>query len=132
MTNQPVLLNLKSLLVIDAATCLATGALLAVASGPISALTQIDASLLFWAGLFLFPVALFMGIFSRVGQVPGWAASIVIYGNLLWVLASVALPVLGLIAPNALGWTFLLAQAAAVTVLTLLEWQAAQNRVVAA
>jgi len=121
-------LSLNGLLGIDAVTCLGMGVLLVAASGPIAALTGISAPLLFWAGLLLLPTAAFMALFARVRQVPAWAAFVVIGGNLLWALASIALPLAGLVVPNALGWSFLIAQAAVVVVLTVLEWQAAQSR----
>jgi hypothetical protein len=125
-------LSLNALLGVDAVTCLGMGVLLAAFSGPIAALTGISAPMLCWAGLLLFPTAAFMAVFARARQVPGWAAFLVIGGNLLWVLASIALPLAGIIAPNFLGWAFLIAQAAVVAVLTFLEWQAAQGRPVTA
>ncbi|WP_264210698.1 hypothetical protein [Leisingera thetidis] len=97
-------------------------------SGPVAQLTQISAPLLFWAGLLLIPVAGFMAACARADHVPVWAAKVVVAGNALWVLASLALPLAGLIAPNGLGWSFVLIQAAAVALLAGLEWRAAQHR----
>ena len=67
-----------------------------------------------------------MGVFAFAGQVPVWASSLVVAGNLLWVLASLLLPLTGLFAPNVLGWAFLLAQAVVVLCFTWLEWKAAR------
>lgn len=128
MTTFRTPLSLNALFGIDAVTCLGMGLLLAAASGPIASLTGIDAPILFWAGILLFPTAAFMAVFARARLVPAWAAIVVIGGNLLWALASIALPLAGLITPNVLGWAILLAQAAVVAVLTLLEWQASQSR----
>lgn len=124
-------LSLQSILKLDAATCAAMGALLALASAPVAGLTQISAPLLFWAGLVLFPVAGFMFACAQMRRVPMWATGLVVVGNGLWVLASLALPLAGLIAPNALGWLFLVAQAVVVLVFAALEWGAVQQRPVA-
>ncbi len=125
----PMQLSLRSLLGVDAATCAAMGGLLVLVSGDIAGVTQISAPLLFWAGLLLFPVAVFMALSARAAQVPGWAVNLVVLGNLAWVLASLVLPFAGVIAPNTLGWAFLLIQAAAVVVLSWLEWRASANQV---
>ncbi|WP_428644388.1 hypothetical protein [Roseibium sp.] len=125
----PTQLSLRSLLGVDAATCAAMGGLLVLVSGDIAGVTQISAPLLFWAGLLLFPVAVFMALSARAAQVPGWAVNLVVLGNLAWVLASLVLPFAGVIAPNTLGWAFLLIQAAAVVVLSWLEWRASANQV---
>ena len=124
-------LSLQSILKLDAATCAAMGALLALASAPAAGLTQISAPLLFWAGLVLFPVAGFMFACAQMRRVPMWATGLVVVGNGLWVLASLALPLAGLIAPNALGWLFLVGQAVVVLVFAALEWGAVQQRPVA-
>ncbi len=118
-------ISLRSLLGVDAATCAAMGLLLVLVSGQVAGATQISAPLLFWAGLLLLPVAAFMALSARAARVPGWVASLVVFGNVAWVAASLVLPVAGVIAPNALGWAFLLLQATAVAGLSWLEWAAA-------
>ena len=132
MTNSNELSSLKPLLALDAATCAGMGALLLLGSAPIAGVTQVPASLLFWAGASLIPIAAFMGICSRATLVPGWAATLVVLGNLLWVAASILLPVAGLIAPNPLGWAFLIGQAAVVAILAKLEFDALRGRAIAA
>lgn len=106
--------SLHTLLRLDAFTCAMMGSLLVLAPEPAAALTRIPVSLLFWAGLVLFPVAAFMLALSLKPHVPAWGAFAVIAGNWLWVLASLLLPLLGIILPNALGWLFLLGQAVVV------------------
>jgi hypothetical protein len=123
-SNAPV--PLKMVLVFDAFTCAAMGVLLAGASGWAAELTALPASLLFWAGLVLFPVAIFMAAFAYADQVPGWASGLIVTGNILWAIASLLLPVTGLVSPNSLGWAFLLVQAVAVLCFTWLEWKAAR------
>jgi hypothetical protein len=132
MTNSNNLLSLKSLLALDAATCAAMGALLLLGSTPIAELTQIPASLLFWAGASLIPIAAFMAISSRTTPVPGWAVTLVVLGNLSWVAASIFLPAAGLIAPNSLGWAFLIGQAGVVAILAKLEFDALRSRMIPA
>ncbi len=116
--------SLQSILALDAATCVVMSVLLVSASGLISGITLIPASLLFRAGLFLLPIAVFMAVVARASIVPAWAVQMIVLGNVLWVLGSVALPMLGLISPNAFGWLFLLAQAAVIAVFAGLEWSA--------
>jgi len=120
-------LPLQTLLSVDAITCAAMGVLLILAAGLIQDLTGINEPVLFWAGAVLLPVAAFMAVCARLAPVPGWAVSIVVFGNYGWVLASIALPVLGLINPNPLGWLFLIAQAAVVALLAWLEGSASRR-----
>jgi hypothetical protein len=101
-------------------------------SAPIAEVTQISAGLLFWAGASLIPIAAFMAISSRTTPVPGWAATLVVLGNLLWVAASIFLPTAGLIAPNPLGGAFLVGQAGVVAILVKLEFDALCGRIIAA
>ncbi len=128
MTNNIRQLPLKPLLVLDAATCAAMSVVLLFGSVPIAEATNISSGLLFWAGASLVPVAAFMAATSRTTRVPGWAGSLVVLGNLLWIAASLLLPAAGLISPNPLGWAFLAAQAGAVAILTWLEFGALRGQ----
>jgi len=132
MTNRDSFSSLKLLLALDAATCAAMGVLLLLGSVPIAGLTQIPAGLLFWAGASLIPIAAFMAISSRMMPVPGWAALLVVVGNLSWVAASIFLPAAGLIAPNSPGWAFLIGQAGVVAILAKLEFDALRSRMIPA
>lgn len=116
--------TLRRLLLIDATSCALMGAALVAAADPLASLTAIPSTLLFRAGLILLPIAAFMALLARQTPVPGWGVSLIVIGNLLWVFASLALPLSGSVSPNLLGWLFLLAQAAFVTLLTLLEHRA--------
>lgn len=130
MTNK--LVSLKSLLMLDAATCASMGAALLMASGPVAALTQIPAALLFWAGAGLMPIAAFMALSTRAVRVPAWAVSIIVIGNVMWAAVSILLPTAGLIAPNLLGWALLVGQAGVVAILAKLELDASRSRALAA
>jgi hypothetical protein len=70
----------------------------------------------------LFPIAAFMTVVATRSVIPAPAAWLIVLGNALWVVASVGLLAGGLIVPNALGLGFVLAQAAAVAILTWLEY----------
>ena len=116
---------LQNVLLLDAATCVAAGALMAFGSNFVAGLTAIPAPLLFWAGLILFPVAALMAYAGLKAMPPRPMVWLIVLGNVGWVAASLAL--FAVIAPNALGVAFILAQAAAVAVLALLEHSALQR-----
>ncbi|WP_428696877.1 hypothetical protein [Stappia sp.] len=121
-------LSLRNLLVVDALTCAVMGALLLVADGLLAGPLGLPADLLFYAGLLLLPVSAFMVLVALPARTPGSGTLIVIAGNWLWVAASIALPVLGLVAPTALGLAFLVIQAVAVAMLAILEQKAFAGR----
>jgi hypothetical protein len=114
-------LSLPTLLLVDASTCALMGVILLFGSGPIAALTAIPAALLFYAGL------AFMTLAATRRPVPPAAAWIVILGNVLWIALSLLL-LAGWIAPNSLGVVFILVQALAVAILTILEHAALRDR----
>jgi hypothetical protein len=110
-----------NIVLFDAATCAAMGIALVLGAAPLASWTLIPEALLFYAGLALLPIAAFMAAVAR-GAIPrAFGAAVVIGGNVLWVVGSVALMVGGWIAPNALGLAFIGVQAAAVAVLAALE-----------
>jgi hypothetical protein len=113
--------RLRSVLLLDAATCAAMGVLLTLGSRALAILTAIPAPLLFYAGVALFPIAAFMGITARRLLHSDVAVGLIVAGNVAWVGASLALIVGEWIAPNAFGYGFIGVQAAVVLVLTLAE-----------
>ncbi|ATQ41868.1 hypothetical protein [Caulobacter mirabilis] len=117
---------LRRILAVDAVTCTAAGALMAFGAGVLAPITGLPQPLLLWAGVILFPVAALMAVLSRRATAPTALVWLVILGNAGWVAASIA--VLFLTQPTALGTAFVVAQAAAVAVLTVLEWRAATTR----
>jgi hypothetical protein len=117
--------SLKNVLLLDAATCLSAGTLMAFGSSFVSSLTGIPAPLLFWAGLILFPCAALMAVTARQTFPSRALVWLIVLGNVGWIAASVA--VLAIISPNALGYVFILAQAGAVAILALLEYSALQR-----
>lgn len=123
--------TLRRVLAVDAATCVAAGALMTFGAGPLAPLTGLPQPLLLWAGAALFPVAVLMAFLSRRETAPAALVGLVVLGNAGWVAGSLA--VLVATRATALGVAFVLVQAAAVAVLTVLEWRGARGaRLVAA
>jgi hypothetical protein len=113
--------SLRTLLIVDAATCVASGALMTLGSAWLAALTAIPSALLLYAGLGLFPIAAFMAVVATAATMSRLFVSLIIFGNVLWVVGSLWIMVGGWVAPNALGHAFIAAQALAVTALAALE-----------
>ena len=111
---------LRRVLWADATTCLATGALLALAATPLAGLLGLPAALLAYAGGALFPIAGFMTWLAVRDDLSRAGAWVVILGNLGWVLGSVL--VLLVLSPSALGHAFVIAQAVVVGLLAELEY----------
>jgi len=91
-------------------------------AGLLAPLLGLPQPLLFWAGLFLLPWSAFLFALSRRAELSRLLLIDVIAINGLWVVASVAILVAGLVTPNVLGIAFLLVQAAAVAVLAELQF----------
>lgn len=112
-------LFLRRVLLADAATCVTAGLLMSMGAGVIAPLTALPPTLLLFAGLALFFVALVMAAVAlrEPLSIPG--AWLVIVGNVGWVAGSLAL--MALLPLTALGMAFVFAQALAVAALTTLE-----------
>ncbi|QAY77501.1 hypothetical protein [Sphingosinicella sp. BN140058] len=113
-------LFLKRILVLDAASCLGMGAILALAAAPLSGPFGLDTVVLRAAGLALLPVALFiLWVATRdtLRPLPVW---LVVAGNALWAAESF---VLVATTPGItwLGQGFVALQALMVAGLALLE-----------
>jgi hypothetical protein len=127
MSTKTSLPALRSLLLLDAATCAAMGLALDFGARPLAALTDLPEPLLLYAGLSLLPIAGFMALVAlRPALQPagGW---LVVAGNAAWVLASLLLLLAGWVSPNGLGIAFVLVQALAVALLALLELAALRH-----
>lgn len=112
---------LRNALALDAAACAATGLLLALEASPLSGLLGFPAFFLMGAGLVLLPCAALLAFFASRETLSRLAIYAVIGINLLWVADSILILVAGWFAPTGLGIAFVLAQAAAVAVITELE-----------
>ena len=123
---------LRNVLLIDAATCALTGTLLMIGARLLEGITAIPTALLFHAGLVLIPIAAFMAVTATRAVLSPFAVWVIVAGNALWVAASIGLMIGPWIAPNALGYGLVAAQAVAVAVLTVLELNGARSAEVAA
>ncbi len=117
---------LRRVLMLDAASCLAMGLVLVLGGSELVHLSGIDAAIVRGAGLGLLPVGLFMlWLGSRQYAWAGFVY-LVIAGNLLWTVESLVL-VFTTRGITPLGAAFVLGQAGAVAVLTVLEWMGARS-----
>jgi len=112
---------LRNALALDAAACAATGLLLSVGAGALSGLLGFPVEFLHGAGLVLLPCAALLAVFAGRVRLPRLAVYAVIGVNILWIADSVLILVAGWFAPTTLGIVFVLAQAAAVAIVTELE-----------
>ncbi|WP_179961594.1 hypothetical protein [Pikeienuella piscinae] len=102
---------LRRILILDAATCAVMGVGLLAFSGPVAALTALPIPLLTGAGALLPPIAALIAfVASRAAP---WLLRLVVWGNVAWAAASLAL-VFGLAPMNGFGVAFVLLQAVAV------------------
>ncbi|MBP7339402.1 hypothetical protein [Niveispirillum sp.] len=109
----------RQLLLIDAATCAASGLLFTLGAGLLEPLLGLPGWLLMEAGIVLFPAALLAGFAGRrVGVGTGPARAMVAL-NLAWAVGSLALLTAGW--TTALGTGFVLVQAFAVGGLALAQ-----------
>jgi hypothetical protein len=112
---------LRRALLLDALASGATGLLLIAGAGLLEALLGLPAALLRYAGLVLVPYVAFVayaGTRDAIARPAVWA---IIAANILWAAASLLLLVSGLVAPNALGYAFVIAQAVVVVLLGELQ-----------
>lgn len=121
--------RLGRIIVLDACTGFAMAVPLILAAPWVGALTGLPPGFLRAVGVALIPLAGFM-LATGLGRLgTGWAVATVIWGNVGWVVASVALLAgLGGLAPNALGIAFILTQAAVVAAFAYAEARAAGQR----
>jgi hypothetical protein len=112
---------LRVVLLLDAAASGATAAPLLLAAAPLEGLLGLPAALMRVAGLILIPFAAFvLYVATREPHVHGAVAAI-IFANVAWVVASIALLLGGWVAPTALGYAFVIVQAMAVGIFAELQ-----------
>lgn len=118
---------LRRILLADAATCAVSAVLMSAAAGPLSSLLKIPQGVLFYAGLSLFPIAVFIAVVATRTELSAAAIWLVVLGNISWVLGSLWLMLGGSINPNMLGQIYIAAQAFVVAALTWLEAKGAAS-----
>ncbi len=113
---------LRAVLKIDAASCLAMGAVLVPAAAALEGPTGMAAALLSAAGLALIPLGLFILWLGTRRQAPSALVLLVVVGNVGWTaasfLAAASLPQI-----TAAGQLLTVGQGLAVLLLAYLEWR---------
>ena len=113
---------LRFVLLADAATCAACGLLLSVGGGFLQNLLGLPASLMFYAGLSLFPFTAFLIYAATRKSISKPAVWAIIGLNLLWTIDSFLLLVSGSVEPTAFGYVFVIVQAVGVLMFADLEF----------
>ncbi len=124
MPHAPTLTStfLQRVLVLDAAASGATALLVIAAAGPLAGLLGLPQGLLRGAGLVLLPYVAFVIYAATRDDIPRPAVRTIIAANVLWAAASALLLVSGWVAPTALGYAFVIGQAAIVALLGGLQY----------
>jgi hypothetical protein len=87
-----------------------------------ASMLQLPVDLVREAGIILLPFAAFVGFVASRQEPARLAVWAIIAINIVWVVDSILLLFSGWVAPNALGYVFVIAQAAMVLVLADLEY----------
>ena len=112
---------LRYALLADAIASGATALLTIAGADALTALLGLPVVLMREAGLLLVPYVALVAFVGTRAAIARPAVRVIIGINVLWVLASAGLLVGGFVAPTALGYAFVIAQAAAVAVFAELQ-----------
>lgn len=107
----------------DAAVSGAAGALQLAGGDALAAAFGLPAPLSLASGVFLLGYAAMLVAMARASRLHAALLALVVFGNLGWALACVALPAAGALNPEPLGWAWLLLQA--VAVVAFAAWEGA-------
>ncbi|WP_404421715.1 hypothetical protein [Thalassospira australica] len=118
---------LKTVLMLDAATCLAFGLLLCIGNTFLARLLGLPADLLFYAGMILFPCTVLMFVTGRQACPHSLLVRLIVMGNLGWALASIAVLIVPVGTPTVIGYGFVIVQALAVMGIAALEYRFAAS-----
>lgn len=113
---------LRKVLLLDGLLSGVTGLLLVLAAGWLGAFLELPRLLLLVAGSALLPFAAMLVWLSSRAEISRPAIWAVIAVNLIWVIDSLLLLVVGWVSPNLFGYAFVIAQALAVGLLAELQW----------
>jgi hypothetical protein len=123
---------LRRALMLDAIASGAAGLLMIAGAGLLEGLLGLPAALLRGAGLVLVPYVAFVVLVATRGEIARPAVWSIIAANALWAAASGLLLASGWVAPTALGYAFVVGQAAVVALLGELQYVGLRRPVVAA
>jgi hypothetical protein len=115
-------------LLLDAVASGATALLVLAVTGILADLLALPATLLQGAGLVLLPYVAFVAYLGLRAHAPRGAVWVVIAANAVWAAASLLLLVSGWVAPNALGYAFVIAQALVVAAFGELQYVALRRQ----
>lgn len=113
---------LRRVLMVDAVCSGAMGAAMIALAAVLGDVLQLPADLLREAGIVLIPFAAFVGFLATRAQPVRFAVWAVIALNVVWAADSILLLLTGWVAPNALGYAFVIGQALVVAVFAELEY----------
>ena len=113
---------LRYVLFADATTSLICGLLLTIGGSFLQEMLGLPVSLMFYAGLSLFPFAAFLVYVGTRKSISKTLVWLIIGTNLLWTIDSFLLLFSGYILPTTFGYIFVIAQAIGVLVYADLEF----------
>ena len=113
---------LRKALMLDAVATGATAVLLIAGAGLLDGLLGLPVALMREAGLILVPFVAFVAWVGTREEVARGAVWTIIAANAVWVAASIGVLVGGWVAPTALGYAFVIAQAAVVALFAELQY----------
>jgi hypothetical protein len=120
---------LRRVLIIDAVFSGVSGVAMIAFTGLIAGLLQLPVDLISEAGIVLLPFAAFVGFVASRSEPARLAVWAIIAINIVWAVDSIVLLFSGWVAPNALGYAFVIAQAAGVLVLADLEYMGVKRSI---
>jgi hypothetical protein len=123
---------LRRALMLDAVASGAAALLMIAGAGLLEGLLGLPAALVRGAGLVLVPYVAFVAFVATRVDIARPAVWSVIAANVLWAAASGLLLVSGWVAPNALGYAFVIGQAAVVALLGELQYVGLSRRLATA
>jgi hypothetical protein len=100
----------------------ATGLLMIAAAGVLESFLGLPSTLTREAGLILMPYVAFVAFVAISAQISRAAVWVIIAANAAWTIGSFGLLVSGVVAPTALGYAFVIAQALVVATLAMLQY----------
>ena len=106
----------------------ATGLLMIAAAGVLESFLGLPSTLTREAGLILVPYVAFVGFVAISAQISRAAVWVIIAANATWTIGSFGLLVSGVVAPTALGYAFVIAQALVVAILAMLQYAGLRTR----
>lgn len=113
---------LRNVLLADAASCLATGALQVAFTRPLAELTNLPAPLLLATGWFLLAYAAVAAFVATRAPIPRGFVWLFVAGNFAWAAGCAAMLIARPVVPSLLGHVWIAAQAVTVVVLAELQW----------